>query len=65
MKKLEILRVFPYSSFCGLVDKILDFDELGHVFESRDFLRPLDRFKILIRIIISEFYMAWRKKLLK
>ena len=31
------------------------------LFEFLDFLRSLDRFKILIRVIISDFYMAWKK----
>ena len=30
-----------------------------------DFLRSLDRFKVLITVIISEFYMACREKLTK
>ena len=35
------------------------------LFKILDFLRSLDRFEVLIRVIISEFYMAWRKYLLK
>ena len=32
--KLEILRVFPHTSSCGLVEIIWDYDELGRAFES-------------------------------
>jgi len=35
------------------------------LFEFLDFLRSLDRFKVLIRAIFSEFYMPWRKISLK
>ena len=35
------------------------------LFKFVDFLRSLDRFKVLIRIISSEFYMAKRKKFTK
>ena len=34
-------------------------------FKFFEFLRSLDRFKVLIRVIISEFYTAWRKTLTK
>ena len=34
-------------------------------FKFLDFLRLLDQFELLIRVIISEFYMAWREKLTK
>ena len=30
------------------------------LFKFLEFLRSLDRFKVFIRVIISEFYMAWR-----
>ena len=70
-----MLHAFTRTISCGVVDKIWDYNELGHAFESRapnlfyfptrkyftilfkflDFLRSLDRFKVLIRAIISEF----------
>ena len=34
------------------------------LFKILDFLRPLDRFKVRIWVIISEIYMAWRKILI-
>ena len=34
-------------------------------FKFLDLLRSLDRFKVLIRVIISEFYIPWRKKSVK
>ena len=34
-------------------------------FEFLDFLRPLDRFRVRIRVIISRFYMARRKNFTK
>ena len=35
------------------------------LFRFLDFLRSLDRLKVLIRVFISEFYMTWRKNSLK
>ena len=35
------------------------------LFKFLDFLRSPDRFEVLITVIISEFYMAWREKLTK
>ena len=35
------------------------------LFKILDFLRSLDRLKVHIRIIISEFYIAWRKNFTK
>ena len=35
------------------------------LFKILDFLRSLNRFKVLIRLIKSEFYMAWRKNFTK
>ena len=35
------------------------------LFKILDFLRSLDRFKVHIRAIISEFYMAWRNNFTK
>ena len=81
MIQIEIDRLFPHTSSCGLVDKIYDSDEWGHTFKYRapsaflffnskifylsfkflNFLRSLDRFKVLFRVVISEIYMAWRK----
>ena len=35
------------------------------LFKILDFLRSLDRFKVLIRVIISGFFIAWRKNITK
>ena len=34
-------------------------------FKFLDFLKSLDRYKVLVRVINSEFYMAWRKDFTK
>ena len=46
--------------------EIWEYYELGHAFESRaaTFFNLARGFRVLIRAIISEFYMAWRKYLL-
>ena len=38
MVNLEILRDLLDTRSCGLVNKIWNYDELGHAFESRNFL---------------------------
>ena len=46
MIKLQILRVFPRTSFCGAVDKVSSHHAVGHAFESRS--EPLFLLKYLL-----------------
>ena len=75
MIEVLILHEFTIKTSYGVVDKIWDYGAYDHAFESRSNFffyfptqkyfsiqfRSLERFKVLIRVMISDFYMAWRK----
>ena len=53
MRSNPALKVFLFSNSKIFYDLITILD----------ILRSFDRFKVLIKVIISEFYMAWSKNL--